>query len=124
MTANIGSRMQAAPICKSSPPAQTTRTSKAAELDFLRQIRWPPMKKPARSIPLPSDACPAANAAAERFVRRGYLAAREMVHRRKTRMQKIVAWNPAKDEPACKCRRGKNSRSSDGDARPAAVSDS
>src|SRR6202047_2998179 len=38
-------------------------------------------------------------AAAERFIRRGYLAAREIAHRRKTRTQKIIAWNPAKDEP-------------------------
>jgi primosomal protein N' (replication factor Y) len=43
---------------------------------------------------------PGGEAAAERFVRRGYLAARDMVHRRKTRSQKIVAWNPAKEEPA------------------------
>jgi primosomal protein N' (replication factor Y) (superfamily II helicase) len=42
---------------------------------------------------------PGGEAAAERFVRRGYLAARDMVHRRKTRSQKIVAWNPAKEEP-------------------------
>ena len=34
---------------------------------------------------------PGGEAAAERFVRRGYLAARDMVHRRKTRSQKIVA---------------------------------
>ena len=43
---------------------------------------------------------PGGEAAAERFVRRGYLAARDMVHRRKTRSHKIVAWNPAKQEPA------------------------
>ena len=43
---------------------------------------------------------PGGEAAAERFVRRGYLAARDMVHRRKTRSHKIVAWNPAKEEPA------------------------
>jgi primosomal protein N' (replication factor Y) len=43
---------------------------------------------------------PGGEAAAERFVRRGYLVAREMVHRRKTRTQKIVAWNPAKNEPS------------------------
>jgi primosomal protein N' (replication factor Y) (superfamily II helicase) len=39
-------------------------------------------------------------AAAEKFVRRGYLAAREVTHKRKTRTQKIVAWNPAKEELA------------------------
>jgi primosomal protein N' (replication factor Y) len=38
-------------------------------------------------------------AAAERFVRRSHLAAREILQRRKTRTQKIVAWNPAKEEP-------------------------
>ena len=43
---------------------------------------------------------PGTEAAAERFVRRGYLAAREVTHKRKTRTQRIVAWNPAKEEPA------------------------
>ncbi|HXN98229.1 MAG TPA: primosomal protein N' [Candidatus Acidoferrales bacterium] len=42
---------------------------------------------------------PGGEAAAERFVRRGYLAAREVTHKRKTRLQKIIAWNPAKEEP-------------------------
>jgi primosomal protein N' (replication factor Y) len=42
---------------------------------------------------------PGGEALAERFVKRGYLGAQEMVHRRKTRRQKIMAWNPAKDEP-------------------------
>ena len=37
---------------------------------------------------------------AERLVRRGYLSSREALHHRKTRMQKIVAWNPASSEPA------------------------
>jgi primosomal protein N' (replication factor Y) len=41
---------------------------------------------------------PGGEALAERFIRRGYLAAREIAHRRKTRTQKIIAWNPAKDE--------------------------
>ncbi len=35
------------------------------------------------------------DAAAEKLVRRGYLGAREVLRRRKTRTQKIVAWNPA-----------------------------
>ena len=43
---------------------------------------------------------PGGEALAERFIRRGYLAAREIAHRRKTRTQKIIAWNPAKDEPS------------------------
>lgn len=43
---------------------------------------------------------PGGEALAERFIRRGYLAAREIARRRKTRTQKIIAWNPAKDEPS------------------------
>jgi primosomal protein N' len=43
---------------------------------------------------------PGAEALAEKLVRRGYLSAREIAHRRKTRTQKIIAWNPAKDEPS------------------------
>jgi len=37
---------------------------------------------------------PGGEAAAEKLVRRGYLGAREVLRRRKTRTQKIVAWNP------------------------------
>ena len=43
---------------------------------------------------------PGGEALAEKFVRRGYLDAQEIAHRRKTRTQKIIAWNPAKDEPS------------------------
>ncbi len=43
---------------------------------------------------------PGGEALAEKFVRRGYLSAREIAHRRRTRTQKIIAWNPAKDEPS------------------------
>jgi len=42
---------------------------------------------------------PGAEAAAERLVRRGSIEAREITHHRKTRMQKILAWNPSA-EPA------------------------
>ncbi len=42
---------------------------------------------------------PGGEALAEKFVRRGYLDAQEIAHRRKTRTQKIIAWNPARDEP-------------------------
>ena len=35
-----------------------------------------------------------ADAAAEKLIRRGYLAARDVLSARKTRMQKIVSWNP------------------------------
>ena len=37
---------------------------------------------------------PGGEAAAEKLVRRGYLAVREVVRPRKTRTQKIIAWNP------------------------------
>ena len=71
----------------------------AAELEFLRHFRE------ADSI---ETAIPSARvkrvkggeAAAEKLVQLGYLSAREMVRRRKTRMQKIVAWNPEAIEPA------------------------
>ncbi len=43
---------------------------------------------------------PGGEALAEKFVRRGYLAAREIAHRRKSRTQKIIAWNPAKNQPS------------------------
>jgi len=43
---------------------------------------------------------PGGEALAEKLIRRGYLAAREIAHRRKTRTQKIIAWNPAKNEPS------------------------
>ncbi len=39
-------------------------------------------------------------AAVEKLVRRGYLGAREVLRQRKTRTQKIVAWNSASAEPA------------------------
>jgi primosomal protein N' (replication factor Y) (superfamily II helicase) len=38
---------------------------------------------------------PGGETAAEKLVRDGYLAARDVVQRRKSRMQKIIAWNPA-----------------------------
>jgi primosomal protein N' (replication factor Y) (superfamily II helicase) len=68
-----------------------------AELDFLRRFEGTSEK----TNTLQSAAVrrlPGGEAAAERFVRRGYLAAREITHKRKTRTQKIVAWNPAKEE--------------------------
>ena len=43
---------------------------------------------------------PGGATAAEKFVLRGQLAARESTRRRKTRTQKIVAWNPANEAPA------------------------
>jgi primosomal protein N' (replication factor Y) (superfamily II helicase) len=41
---------------------------------------------------------PGGEAAAEKLVRRGYLAAREVLRHRKTRKQKIVAWRPGVEE--------------------------
>jgi len=68
-----------------------------AELDFLR--RFDGTEEKINTIGSASvRRLPGGEAAAERFVRRGYLAAREMTHKRKTRTQKIVAWNPAKEE--------------------------
>ena len=40
---------------------------------------------------------PGGEAAAEKLARRGYLAAREVLHKRRARMQKIVAWNAANE---------------------------
>jgi primosomal protein N' (replication factor Y) len=68
----------------------------SAELDFLRRFDRSSEDDPTKSAAV--RRMPGGEAAAERFVRRGHLAAREMVHRRETRTQKIVAWNPAKEE--------------------------
>jgi primosomal protein N' (replication factor Y) (superfamily II helicase) len=69
----------------------------SAELDFLRRFDGTDEKNSSiRSAAV--RRMPGGEAAAERFVRRGYLAAREITHKRKTRTQKIVAWNPAKEE--------------------------
>src|SRR6201984_211437 len=44
---------------------------------------------------------PGGEASAERLVRRGYLSAREVLRKRRTRTQKILAWNPGQtDSPA------------------------
>jgi primosomal protein N' (replication factor Y) (superfamily II helicase) len=69
----------------------------SAELDFLRRFDGTDEKNNTLSSAAVRR-MPGGEAAAERFVRRGHLAAREIVHRRKTRTQKIVAWNPAKEE--------------------------
>jgi len=71
----------------------------AAELEFLRHFR---------SADSAETAIPSARAkrlkggesAAEKLVQLGYLSAREMARRRKTRMQKIVAWNVEVTGPA------------------------
>ncbi|MGD0401756.1 MAG: primosomal protein N' [Candidatus Acidiferrales bacterium] len=68
-----------------------------AELEFLRRFDGTG-ESASRIQSAAVRRLPGGEAAAERFVRRGYLAAREMTHKRKTRTQKIVAWNPAKEE--------------------------
>src|SRR5271163_4909215 len=74
-----------------------TTDVESAELDFLRRFDGTDEKNNTiRSAAV--RRLPGGEAAAERFVRRGYLAAREMTHKRRTRTQKIVAWNPAKEE--------------------------
>jgi primosomal protein N' (replication factor Y) len=68
------------------------------DLDFLRTFD----ASGAEEHSLPSARVrrlPGGEAAAERFVQRGLLGAREIVRHRKTRVQKIVAWNTANPEP-------------------------
>jgi primosomal protein N' (replication factor Y) len=69
--------------------------TETAELEFLRQFGEGDSTVSSARV----GRRPGGEAAAERFVRRGYLAAREVLRRRQTRMQKIVAWNPASAEP-------------------------
>ena len=71
----------------------------AVELEFLRHFRDADSAETA----IPSarvKRTKGGEAAAEKLVQLGYLSAREMVRRRKMRMQKIVAWNPEAIEPA------------------------
>ena len=68
-----------------------------AELEFLRAFDATGAKEnPARSARV--RRMPGGEAAAEKFVRRGYLAAREVLRHRKTRKQIIVAWRPGVEE--------------------------
>jgi primosomal protein N' (replication factor Y) (superfamily II helicase) len=65
-----------------------------AELEFLRHFH----DADSSEHPIPSarvKRLKGGEAAAEKLVRLGYLSAREMARRRKTRLQKIVAWNAA-----------------------------
>jgi primosomal protein N' (replication factor Y) (superfamily II helicase) len=87
--------------------ASVERTDvESAELDFLRRFDGTDENNNTISSAAVRR-MPGGEAAAERFVRRGHLAAREMVHRRKTRTQKIVAWNPAKEEAGANAAEGK-----------------
>jgi primosomal protein N' (replication factor Y) (superfamily II helicase) len=65
-----------------------------SELDLLKRFDK-------EDSPVPSPRVrrwPGSEAAAEKLVRRGYLSAREIVRRRKTRTQEIVAWRPGAPE--------------------------
>lgn len=59
------------------------------ELDLLRHFDKEPSAPVSRARRLPEG-----EAAAEKLLRRGYLTARDVVSPRKTRTQKIIAWNP------------------------------
>jgi primosomal protein N' (replication factor Y) len=76
------------------------------DLEFLRAFDASGVKE--RSLPSARvRRLPGGEAAAERFVRRGLLGAREIIRRRKTRVQKIVAWNTANPEPPASVIEGK-----------------
>ncbi|MFZ3216389.1 MAG: primosomal protein N' [Candidatus Acidiferrales bacterium] len=70
----------------------------AAELAFLRHFEKADLSEKALASARVARLSGGATAA-ERFVRRGYLAARESTRRRKARTQKIVAWNAADPAP-------------------------
>ena len=93
--------MPDAPTCKLSLQQEEKTDVERGELEFLRafDLDAPGTKEhPVRSARVRRMS--GGEAAAERFVRRGYLAAREVARRRKTRVQKIVAWRiDAADRP-------------------------
>jgi primosomal protein N' (replication factor Y) (superfamily II helicase) len=60
----------------------------AAEMELLRRFDT---DEPVASTSV--RRWPGGEAAAEKLARRGYLAARDVLHKRRARMQKIVAWN-------------------------------
>ena len=94
----------------------------AAELTYLRLFEKGKSDAPERAVRETRVArMPGGDAAAEKFVRRGHLAARESTSRRKTRTQKIVAWNAAERSCPRQRRRRKNPRSPHRDAWPAAA---
>jgi primosomal protein N' (replication factor Y) len=67
--------------------------TEAAELDLLRRFGEEAIAS--RHV----QRWPGGDAAAEKLARLGYVNAREVLRRRKTRTQKIVAWNAANTEP-------------------------
>jgi len=73
----------------------------AAELAYLRLFEKHKADACERALSETRAArMPGGAAAAEKFVRRGHLATRDSTRRRKTRTQKIVAWNVANETPA------------------------
>ncbi len=71
----------------------------AAELAYLRLFEKRKADTPERALTETRIArMPGGATAAEKFVRRGHLAARESIRRRKTRTQKIVSWRPNTEE--------------------------
>jgi primosomal protein N' (replication factor Y) len=77
----------------------TTATEKtdveSAELDLLRRLDVAGEPVPSARVRRSEGG----ESAAERLVRRGCLGAREVAHRRRTKMQKIVAWSAANTDP-------------------------
>ncbi|MBZ5695199.1 MAG: primosomal protein N' [Acidobacteriia bacterium] len=69
--------------------AEERTDEESAERDLLQQLDAKDSRARRRRVN---------EAAAEKLVRRGYLAAREVLLRRKTRTQKIVAWRPGTTE--------------------------
>jgi primosomal protein N' (replication factor Y) (superfamily II helicase) len=69
----------------------------AAEIPGTEQIELDLLRRFGKESSAPASRVrrwPGGEAAAEKLVRRGYLMARDIVSPRKTRTQKIVAWNP------------------------------
>jgi primosomal protein N' (replication factor Y) len=75
--------------------AEENTDEETAELEILRHIE-------SAEHPLETSRIrrlPGADVVAEKLVRRGILGARDVLHKRKARTQKILAWNPANAEP-------------------------
>jgi primosomal protein N' (replication factor Y) len=71
----------------------------ATELEFLRRFEKAKADVPDHALTETRVArLPGGASAAEKFVRRGHLAAHESTRRRKTRTQKILAWRPNTEE--------------------------
>jgi primosomal protein N' (replication factor Y) (superfamily II helicase) len=77
-----------------------------AELEFLRHFRAADSAETAISS-VRVKRFKGGESSAEKLVRLGYLNAREIARRRKSRMQRIVAWNDAAAEPPANAAEGK-----------------